>query len=256
MKQNLKTRMQDGQHVFGTWSMLPSSTVVDVIARSGIDFIVIDLEHGLISWETAEEMVRAALLQDCQPIIRVGDKHENTILRALETNCRAILVPHVSTESEAIKIVRAARYSPLGDRGLSPYTSCHNFHHEGLHQSLAYHAENTLVGILVEGEEGIQNLHDISAVPGIDLIYLGLYDISQSIGLSGQLEHPRVREKMIECLKIIKGNQKLVGTFAREVGACREFSQMGFSFIAYVADSFALADFYRKFNAIVKNDGL
>jgi 4-hydroxy-2-oxoheptanedioate aldolase len=245
MTKTLKKRMLEGESVFGTWCMLPSGAVVDVIARTGIDFVIIDLEHGNISWETAEEMVRAAQLHDCQPIIRVGDDDENTILHALETDCRAVMIPHVSTVDSAKRIVRASRYSPRGSRGLSPYTRCHGYTHDGLAESLEYHAKETLVGILVEGVLGIKNLSEIVKVDGIDLIYLGMYDISQSVGLPGQLEHPEVVAQLEYCLEIISAGNKLAGTFARDIDAAIEFKELGFPFVAYVADSYALTDFYQ-----------
>ena len=167
--------MKDGKTVFGTWCMLPSSFVVDVIAQTDVDFVILDMEHGTLSLETAEEMVRAAQLQACQPIIRVGDDQPNTILHALETGCEAIMVPNVSTVESTQQIVDAARYSPKGNRGLSPYTRCHGYTHDNLQYSLKRHADDTLVGILVEGQEGIRNLPDIAKVDGIDLIYLGMY---------------------------------------------------------------------------------
>ena len=101
--------------------------VVDVIARTGIDYIIIDMEHGTMSFETAEQMVRAAELHKCQPIIRVGNSEENTILHALETGSNAIMVPHVASAQVAKRIVQASRYAPLGNRGLSHYTRCHNY---------------------------------------------------------------------------------------------------------------------------------
>jgi 4-hydroxy-2-oxoheptanedioate aldolase len=226
--------------------MLPSGFVVDVIAGTGVDFVVIDLEHGTMSFETAEEMVRAAQVRGCQPIIRVGDDHENTILRALETGCEAVMVPHVATAEEAARIVQAARYAPAGSRGLSPYTRCHGYTHEGLTESIARHAGETLVGVLVEGLEGIANLPQIAQVQGIDLIYLGMYDISQSVGLPGQLEHPKVLQQLEHCLGAIQAGRKLAGTFARDLVACRRFRDMGFKFVAYVADSYALTAFYRE----------
>ena len=247
MKYSIKKRMQNGETVFGTWCMLPSSFVVDVIACTGIDFIVLDMEHGTLSWETAEEMVRAAQLHNCQPIIRVGDDQENTILHALETGCEALMVPHVSTLGSAQKIVNAALYSPKGARGLSPYTRCHGYTHVELDRSMSRHAEDTLVGVLVEGKEGIENLPEITQIDGIDLIYLGMYDISQSVGLPGQLEHPKVMKQLKECLEVIVSAGKLAGTFSREVEACRSYQNMGFSFIAYVADSYALTSFYENF---------
>lgn len=244
MKNAIRQRMLQGESVFGTWCMLPSSFVVDVIARTGVDFVVIDMEHGTITYETAEEMVRAAQLQGCQAIIRVGDDQENTILHALETGCEAVMVPNVATVEATQRIARASRYAPLGRRGLSPYTRCHGYTHVGLAESMQRHAEETLVGILVEGKEGIDKLEEIAAVPGIDLIYLGMYDISQSVGLSGQLEHPEVLAQLQRCLKVIKNSGKLAGTFSRDIAACREFRTMGFEFVAYVADCFALQEFY------------
>jgi 4-hydroxy-2-oxoheptanedioate aldolase len=250
MSKTIKLRMQEGESVFGTWCMLPSSFVIDVIAGTGVDFVVIDMEHGTMSLETAEEMVRAAQLHNCQPIIRVGDDQENTILHALETGCKAVMVPHVSTVESAKKIVEAARYAPLGKRGLSPYTRCHGYTHDNLSQSLIEHAEDTLVGILVEGEQGIKNLPEISEVKGIDLIYLGMYDISQSVGLPGQLEHPDVMKQLNSCLKIIQHSGKIPGTFARDMNACRNFKKMGFKFVAYIADSYSLISFYK--NAVTE----
>jgi 4-hydroxy-2-oxoheptanedioate aldolase len=226
--------------------MLPSSFVVDVIARTGVDFVVIDMEHGTMSYETAEEMVRAAQVHHCQPIIRVGDDKENTILHALETGCEAVMVPHVASVDAAERIVQAARYAPHGKRGLSPYTRCHGYTHEGLPESMDRHAEETLVGILVEGQQGIANLTDIARIPGIDLIYLGMYDISQSVGLAGQLEHPKVMAQLATCLAAIQAGGKLAGTFSRDIAACRRFREMGFQFIAYVADSYGLTAFYQQ----------
>ena len=243
-KPKLKQRMLQGDSVIGTWCMLPSSPVADVISRTGLDFVVIDMEHGTITYETAEEMVRAAQLHECQPIIRVGDEQENTILHALGTGCEAIMVPNVATVETTKRIVRAARYAPLGLRGLSPYTRCHGYTHEGLFESMQRHAEGTLVGILVEGKEGIERLEDIANVPGIDLIYLGMYDISQSIGLSGQIEHKDVLAHLEHCLGIIKKSGKLAGTFSRDMHSCRNFREMGFEFVAYVADCHGLFKFY------------
>jgi 4-hydroxy-2-oxoheptanedioate aldolase len=251
MNQSIKELMKNDKTVFGTWCMLPSSFVVDVIARTKLDFVIFDMEHGALSWETVEEMVRAAQLHNCQPIIRVGNDQENTILHALETGCEALLVPHVSSLEAAKKIVDAALYSPKGARGLSPYTRCHGYTHVGLDKSMSRHAEDTLVGVLIEGKEGIENLSEIAQVDGVDLIYLGMYDISQSIGLPGQLEHPKVVSQLEECLKIIKSSNKFAGTFSRDIELCKSYKNMGFDFIAYVADSYALTNFYEDFTRSV-----
>ena len=98
MTKSIKLRMEEGESIFGTWCMLPSSFVVDVIASTGVDFVVIDMEHGTMSLETAEEMVRAAQVQNCQPIIRVGDDQENTILHAVNVEVMDIMQRIVEIE--------------------------------------------------------------------------------------------------------------------------------------------------------------
>ncbi|MDP2942353.1 MAG: aldolase/citrate lyase family protein, partial [Candidatus Omnitrophota bacterium] len=133
----LKKKLEKGECVFGTWSMLSSASVVNAIGNTGLDFVIIDMEHGSMSFETAEEMVRAAEISGCQPIIRTSDKSESNILRALETGSRAVMVPHISTPQEAASVVKASRYAPDGARGLSPYTRVHGYSHEKLKEKLA-----------------------------------------------------------------------------------------------------------------------
>lgn len=245
MKENiLRKKLKTGQKVFGTWSMLSSSNVISVIGSAGLDFVILDMEHGPMSYETVEDMVRAAQLADCQPIVRVSDKRESTILRALETGSQAIMVPHVSTPEEAKAIVKASRYFPLGERGMAPYTRIHGYSHENLGKSLHSANENTLVGILVEGKEGIENLKKIADVEGIDLIYLGIYDISQSIGLPGQLNHKKVIETQKKCIRIIQNKGIAAGSFARDLEYINLLYQAGFEFIAYLCDSAVLKSGY------------
>ena len=246
MRRNaLKQKLKEGKTVFGTWSMLPSAAVTNVIGEAGLDFIIIDMEHGPMSFETAEEMVRAAELMDCQPIIRVCEKEESTLLRALEIRSQAIMVPHVSTAQEAKAIVKATRYAPLGERGLSPYTRVHGYTHDNLQENLAWANENTLVGVLVEGEEGIRNLEKIASVEGIDLIYLGIYDISQSVGLPGELNHPKVTDGLKKSARIIADRGIAVGSFARDHAYVQLLHENGFQFIAYLVDCAMLKSAYQ-----------
>ena len=242
----LKEKLQQGGKVFGTWSMLPSAGVANVISQTGLDFIIIDMEHGPLSFETMENMVRAAESEGCQPIIRICDKAESTILRALEIRSQAIMVPHVSTVDEAKAVVMASRYAPIGERGLSPYTRVHNYSHKNLSDSLVSANKNTLVGILVEGEQGINNLEKIAKVEGIDLIYLGIYDISQSVGLPGELNHEKVIDMQKRCVQIIQDSGKAAGSFARDYEYIKLLYENGFQFIAYLVDCAILKEGYEQ----------
>ena len=114
--QQLKSRMEKGKQFLVPGVCCHQASLL-MSLRTGIDYIIIDMEHGTMSFETAEQMVRAAELHKCQPIIRVGNSEENTILHALETGSNAIMVPHVASAQVAKRIVQASRYAPLGNRG-------------------------------------------------------------------------------------------------------------------------------------------
>jgi 4-hydroxy-2-oxoheptanedioate aldolase len=244
IKNMLKRKLKEGKTVFGTWSMTGSTTVIEVIGNTGLDFIILDMEHGSMSFETVENMVRAAECVGCQPIIRVSNADESNILRALETGSQAIMVPHISTPEQAARVVSACKYTPEGTRGLSPYTRNHNFTHENLPESMKHNNNNIFVGVLVEGKEGIANLESIAAVQGLDLIYTGIYDLSQSIGLPGELNHPKVLEIQKKCVEVLKEKGLAAGSFAKDEEYIKTLLKNNFQFIAYSVDAFVLKKGY------------
>ena len=236
----LKQKLNNNSLVFGTWCSSSSSNVVNVLGATNLDFVVIDLEHASTSYETLENMVRAAEATNISPIVRVGDDHEQTILRALETGPRSIMVPHVDTAEKAKKIAKSCKYFPEGNRGLSPYTRIHNFTHKDIESSLKSENEATMVGILVEGKTGLANLEEIVKVEGIDLVYLGLFDICQSVGLPGQLNHPKVLEEIKRCCELIQSNGKAAGSMSTSVEYIKMLQEVGYTFIAYLNDVAAI----------------
>jgi 4-hydroxy-2-oxoheptanedioate aldolase len=243
---SFKERIESKGTVFGTWANMPGAPVAEALSSAGLDFVVIDHEHGAISPETSENMVRACQLHGVQPIVRVDNDSERTLLHALETGAMAVMVPHVETAEGAERIVAATHYFPDGSRGLSPYTRCHEFTHENLTDSMSRHNDETFTAALVEGLSGIENLSGIASVDGLDMVYLGSYDISQSVGFPGELEHPDVVRKREECVRTILGAGCIAGTFSRDIDDCRVCAEMGFGFVAYVADSYGLRQFFKE----------
>jgi len=245
MKKNiLKKKLNDGRTVIGTWSSLSSPNVINVLGTTELDFVVIDMEHGSMSFETAENMVRAAEASDISSLIRTWDDDGQTLLRTLETGTQSLMVPHVKTAEDADQIVKACKYFPEGNRGLSPYTRVHDFTHEGIDKSLQKANEETLVGILVEGKEGLASLEDIVQVEGIDLIYLGIFDICQSVGLPGQVSHPDVLAEVERCRGIIKSNGIAPGSMATDIEYVKMLKEKKYQFIAYLNDAAGLKTFF------------
>ena len=239
-KNVLKQKLINGKTLIGTWSSLSSPNVINVLGTTGLDFVVIDMEHGSMSFETTENMVRSAEATGISPIIRTWDDDGQTLLRTLETGTMSVMVPHVKTAEDADQIAKACKYFPEGNRGLSPYTRVHDFTHEGIDISLQKANEETLVGILVEGKEGLASLEDIVQVEGIDLIYLGLFDICQSVGLPGQVSHPDVLDEVERCREIISSNGIAPGSMATDINYIKMLKDKKYQFIAYLNDAAAL----------------
>lgn len=238
----LKTRLKAGGRVFGSWSMLSSPSVVNVMGCTGLDFVIIDLEHGPTSFETVEHQLYAVESTGCTPIIRLGEASDFTILRALEVGAQALLVSHVSTADEARRIVHATKYPPEGNRGLSPFTRTHDYSEQDIGAKLHAANEQMLVGVLVEGAEGVRNLDEIAAVAGLDVVYVGVYDVSMSIGVPGDLTHPDVVKVLNETVRVVEGHGKAAGSVARDHDYLRLLVASGFRFLSYRCDSAILRD--------------
>jgi len=252
-KNKLKRELYNGSSVVGTWSSLSSPNVVSVLGSTKLDFVVIDMEHGSMSLETVENMVRSAEAAEISPIVRTRDGDEQTILNALETGVRSIMVPHIDSVVKADRVAKCCKYYPEGNRGLSPYTRAHGFTHQNIDKSLQNENKETLVGILVEGRKGLSNLDKIASVPGIDIIYLGLFDICQSVGLPGQLNHPNVIDEIKRCYDIIQSHGKISGAMSTNIDYINMLANIGYRFIAYLNDAAAMR-FH--FDTVLKDIGI
>lgn len=241
----LKAELKAGRCVFGTWSNFSSPAVLNVIGSAGLDFVIIDMEHGPTSFETAEMQLYAAEAGGCTPIIRLGEGSEPTIIHALDIGAQALLVSQVGTPEEALRIVRASKYFPDGNRGLSPYTRRHDYSDANLAEKLKRANDEMLVGVLVEGEAGMANLELIAAVPGLDMIYLGIFDISQAVGVPGDVRHPKVLKMVRECVSIIESKGLAAGSVAPDREYLKLLYDAGFRFLSYRVDSAMLRDAYQ-----------
>lgn len=236
----LKEKLKAGKVVLGGWCEIASPTVANIMASTGLDFVIVDQEHGAVGFETAEAMCRAAEADGCTAIVRTQENRESVILRALEIGSHAIMIPHVESAEEARRAVNASFYHPKGNRGLGPYTRNHGYTHVGLEQSVLDANDATFLGILVEGNDGLANMDEIAQVEGLDLIYLGVYDISQAVGLPGQLRHPKVLDALKTSAAQLSARGVAAGTYAADLEYAKLLIDLGYQFIAYSVDAFAI----------------
>jgi 4-hydroxy-2-oxoheptanedioate aldolase len=245
----VKEKLGNGGTVIGTWVQMASPSVANVIAHCGLDFVTVDMEHGPAGFETCEAMLYAIEAGGSEPMVRLGEGSPPTILRALEIGCRSVLVAHVRSGEEADGIVRAMLYHPLGDRGLAPFTRVHDYASEDLQQRLDRANDAQLAGVMVEDKEGLSNLDAILAVERLDLVYLGIFDLSQSLGLAGQVDHPDVMAAVSDAVARIEAAEKTAGAVCRDVAHLEWLLGTGFRYISYLCDTALLASAFRTVRA-------
>lgn len=243
---HLKQKLKDGKTVLGTWNIIDSPMVVDVIASSGVDFIIIDAEHGAISFETAQIMGGLCESYGVTPIMRVGEINESLILRALDIGMHGIQLPNITTKQDALNFVRYAKYPPLGIRGFSPYTKAGQYDVKNGPILTQKANNNTLLIANVEGIDGIHNLEEIVQVEGIDVIFIGLFDMSKSLGVPGEVEHPKVLETLDKAISMIHAYGKKVGSIASNHEMLKKLQSKGIDYLTYSVDTGMLKEAYQQ----------
>ena len=237
MRQNrLKQKLLAGETVIGPFMNCSYPAYVEIAGMAGFDFAILDMEHGPLSVQTVEDLCRSGQGAGLDPIVRVRKNDGPQIQRALDIGSAGVQVPQIEVGADAEAVVRAAKYAPLGMRGLSFYTrageyTVHGI--EGVTDSL--NAEQIII-VHVEGVRGLEHLEEIVAVPHIDVIFLGPYDLSQSYGIPGQVDDPRVIKGMEEAVGKIRASGKAVGTFAKDPPTAKRWIDVGIQYISLGVD--------------------
>ncbi len=234
---SLKERLQAGEIVIGPWCEIPSSTLTNVIAATGMDFVILDMEHGSIDYGTLENMIRAAESENCCPLIRVGKNDELHILKVLDLGAHGVIIPHVQTKKECEKAVSYTKYHPLGVRGFSSFTRAGGYSLIGVEGHAVRENESTLTGIIIENKDGLDNIDEIIKTEYLDLVYIGAYDLSQSLGLPGQVDHPDVKAAIKDCVHRITDKGIAAGGYAaKNISDIQSMVDIGMQFITYIPD--------------------
>lgn len=196
MKDNpLRKKFEKHEPVFGTFCVTGSPVVLELMGHAGLDYVIIETEHAWPGVSDLYELVMATEIGGATPITRLYENNPNLIRKALDIGCMGVYIPHVNTKEDAVRIVQAAKYPPVGKRGASPGIRAGRYIADGDWASFWKRAnENQQVWALIEEEEGVRNVDEIASVKGIDVIGIGTGDLSQSMGLYGDYDNPALEE--------------------------------------------------------------
>ncbi|MCS7145892.1 MAG: aldolase/citrate lyase family protein [Nitrososphaerota archaeon] len=245
-------RLSRGETVLGTFVYFNSGDVVEALGEAGLDFIIIDMEHGPFSFYDVEGMVRAAEVVGITPIIRTPSSEETYILRALECGARGIQVPHVDDPETARKVIEASHYYPEGSRGFSPYTKAGRYGARDPHTHIQTSNRDVAVIIQIESADGVARLPEILDVGGVDVIFLGPYDLSQSLGIPGQVSKQEVVDLMESAVRRARLKGVAAGTFVETPQSAIEWARKGIQYIAYSVDAAILFRAAREISTAVR----
>ncbi len=201
----LKQKLRDGKPGFGVMITFPSPPVIEMLGYMGFDWVLIDNEHGSVTVDTAEDTIRAAELTGIAPIVRPVANRPEIIAPFLDRGAWGVQVPHVNTRAEAEAAVAACKYFPEGTRGSFSRGRPAEYGMGGTTaEYMAKANANTLVCLMLEEAEAIRNIDEIVTVKGVDVLFIGSGDLSQSMGYPGQQTHPEVQALMEDGVKRIR----------------------------------------------------
>lgn len=230
-----KETLKQGKPVFGPFMKSTDPAFIEIAGHSGFDFVILDMEHGPATTSELQNLIRGALLANVIPIVRTSDSSEISIAKPLDLGALGVQIPQVTSGAMAKECVKAARFYPKGERGVCRFVRAADYSSMPREEYFAKANEN-LVIIQLEGKEAIKDIDNILKVEGIDILFIGPYDLSQSLGVPGQIDNPVVIEAMKDIVNRARTLGIIVGTFTDTLKAARMWEKAGVQYISYSVD--------------------
>jgi 4-hydroxy-2-oxoheptanedioate aldolase len=232
-----KEKLQSGGTVFGCLVRYPDAGIVELLGYQGWDFLVFDGEHGTIQPRHCENMVRAAELRAVTPIIRVTTNQPPIILRFMDTGAQGLHVPWVCSAADAEMAVRSVKYHPRGIRGLANMRAADYGQTIPLSRYIEQANAETLTVIQIETADGVEHAREIAAVDGVDVIFVGATDLSHSLGVPAQFQHPTVLAAIQRLADVANRSNVALGAIASDAQTAREWIDRGARYILVSLES-------------------
>ena len=243
---DLKTKLNRRELTIGSWITIGNPAIAEIMANSGFDWLTVDMEHSAITLNIAQDLIRVIELCNCSPLVRIGNNDPVLIKRIMDTGAHGIIVPMVNTRNEAEKAVEATKYPPIGKRGVGlARAQKYGSDFEGYRK---WNQNNSIVIVQVEHIDSVNNLEDILSVNGVDGFLVGPYDLSASLGVPGNFDHPSFIEALKRISSVSKKLNALSGYHVIPTDFCfvEEIIKQGYQFIAHSLDIMFLGNECRK----------
>jgi 2-dehydro-3-deoxyglucarate aldolase/4-hydroxy-2-oxoheptanedioate aldolase len=211
-----------------------------ILKSAGCDFALFDLEHSGFHFETVKSVLRYFEAAQLPAIVRVPSKEYHHIARAMDMGAEGLMLPMVSTPDEARQIVHAMKYHPAGGRGVALQVAHDRYRPGAVPDKFAAANSRSTLFCQIETAAGVENADEIAAIEGVDALWVGHFDLSVSLGIPGEFDHPDFRRAIDRTIAACKKHGKALGRLVPTVEVGVELCRAGFDFICYSGDVWVL----------------
>lgn len=238
MNSDFRKRLNRGDVLTGTLITLPSAEVAEIMAEVGFDWLFIDTEHSPFNAQGAQTILQGAG-NSCPCVVRIPANDEFWIKKALDIGAQGIIAPQVNSAEEAEAVVRMCKYPPQGNRGVG-ISRAHKY---GLRFNEYMERANDEIAVILQAETtmALKNISEIAAVPGIDAVFIGPYDLSASMGKLGRLTDPEVEQAITTIADSCRKAGVRLGIFGATAEAVEPFIKQDFTLLAIGTDGLHMA---------------
>lgn len=244
MKNRIKQMINQGKCVFGSWLMMNSQEVAEVLSSVGFDFLIIDGEHGSMDMETAGRMVSIIRRSNTVPILRIPWNDMVMAKQGLDTGAYGLLIPMVNSKKEAELAVSYCYYPPKGVRGFGAGRA--NMFFANASEYTPFANEEIMVIVQIESIIAVNAINEILSVPGIDVAFIGPFDLSYTMGHNGNINHPEVAAAIQKVLDSCN-KHKIPAGIMSSLDRIQAHRKQGFRFIVAGIDGLLLHDMGKKY---------
>ncbi|MCK4923205.1 MAG: hypothetical protein KAS71_19290 [Bacteroidales bacterium] len=239
----IKKRLQNGELVLGTIiSEVRNPNIAYLLAQCGFEYFIIDNEHGTYSFEDISNIIAAARGADISVIVRIPEISRENILKPLDSGAAGLLVPMVNTAAEAEEVVQHAKYPHMGKRGVALRRAHSLYAKINAVDYLQKANDDTFIAVQAETTQSVENINEIASVEGVDCVFCGPFDLSVSLGIPGQIDHPLEIEAIEKIASACKKHNKIAGILMFDQEMLTKWINKDFRFAVYSSDITMLAD--------------
>jgi len=242
MKNYLREKIKTNDLIIGTWITIPSVELVDIFSSMGFDFLVYDNEHSSIDSNLAFNMSLVAKKNNVASIIRLSDNRPDLIQKFSDLGFDGIKVPSIKNFSDAEKFIKSALYRPHGNKGLSPFTPTANYNQVEIDKFINNYNKDIFLIAQIEGKDALEKLDEIVKIQRIDLFFIGMFDLSLSLGIPGDFKNQLFIKSFKKVVDLCKKNDFRIGSIANNHDEMKFLIDNGVNYITYSADCALIAN--------------